>query len=108
MTPSRAIKAECAFCKNNNYFDCKSDICKLKDRTLSPLKRIKAHCISCSSEQSIYGAQECTGRLLNGKACPLHLYREGHNPNIKGNLNAKRNIEALKRYLQTKKETAFL
>jgi hypothetical protein len=102
MTPTKAIKAECRVCKNGHIYECKSVDCKLNLKSLSPLKRIKAHCISCVPEQSIYGVKGCTGRLLNGNICPLHPYREGRNPKIKGN------PEALKRYLKTKKETAFL
>jgi hypothetical protein len=89
MTPSKAIKTECRACKNGHIYDCTSDACKLNDRTLSPLKRIKAHCISCVPEQNIYGVKKCTGRLLNGNICPLHPYREGHNPKRKGISNPK-------------------
>jgi hypothetical protein len=107
MTPTKAIKIECKACKNGYNYECKSIGCKLNDKTLTPLKRIKAHCISCVPEQSIYGVKQCTGKLLYGKTCPLHQYKEGHNPNLKGNPNAKGNPEVLKRYLKIKKETAF-
>jgi hypothetical protein len=108
MTPIKAIKAECRFCMNSEVLrECKSVDCKLNNKTLPALKRIKAHCISCVPEQSIYGVKECKGKLLNGTICPLHSYREGHNPKLQGNPNAKGNPEALKRYLKAKKETAF-
>jgi hypothetical protein len=79
---------------------CKSVDCKLNNKALPALKRIKAHCISCVPEQNLKGVRECTGELLNG-ICPLHPYREGHNPKRKGKGNidiSKHGIEALKRY----------
>jgi hypothetical protein len=88
--------------------ECKSEDCKLNNKALTVLKRIKSHCISCVPEQNLKGVRECTGELLNG-ICPLHLYREGHNPKRKGigNTNAKGNPEVLKRYRETRTKTAF-
>jgi hypothetical protein len=64
--------------------DCKSVDCKLNNKALPALKRIKAHCISCVPEQNLKGVKECTGRLLDDKTCPLHSYRLGKNPKRAG------------------------
>lgn len=99
------IRAECRFCMNSEILrECNSTACKLNDLSFtSNLKRIKAHCISCVPEQSIQGVKKCTGKLLNG-ICSLHPYRIGHNYRRKGigNLNARGNPEALKRYRELK------
>jgi hypothetical protein len=87
------IKAECDFCMNRGaigkYNICQSTICKLNDKSLTPLKRIKAHCLSCIPEHDLKAVQECTGRLIDDKTCPLHVYRLGKNPKRagKGNKN---------------------
>lgn len=84
MTPTKAIKAECCICKNDNRFTCISAICKLNDLSLTSLNRIKAYCISCVPEQNLKCVRECTGKLLDGRTCPLHPYRLGHNPKRQG------------------------
>lgn len=85
LTPTKAIRAECRFCMNSTIFKgCNSKVCKLNDLSLSPLKRIKAHCVSCVPEQNLKAVRACTGELTNNKACPLHPYRAGSNPKRKG------------------------
>ena len=86
MTPAKAIDVECRQCMNtpNRKADCGSEICKLNDARLSKLKKMKAHCITCVPEQSIFGVQSCTGKLMDGTICLLHPYRLGHNPALKG------------------------
>lgn len=83
MTPARAIKFECKWCSGVKAVDCISKVCKLKDVTLSPLKRIKAHCLDClETRQEV---KECTGKLLfEDRLCYLHSYRLGHNPRQRG------------------------
>ena len=84
MTPSKAIKLECKWCMGNvRSFKCDSQICKLNNRTLSHLKRIKLHCLDCvETRQEV---KDCTGKLLSeDRPCFLHLYRFGHNPKRKG------------------------
>ena len=85
MTPSKAIRAECRICMNSEVLrrDCNTT-CKLKDLSLTALQRIKAHCLDCIPEHSLKGVQVCSGILLNGKTCPLHPYRHGHNPKRQG------------------------
>lgn len=88
MTPSKAIKAECRYCMNATVFrGCSSEICKLNDISIkSNLKRIKSHCITCIPEQSLQGVRKCDGKITNPEPhiCPLHPYRLGHNPKLKG------------------------
>lgn len=83
MTPARAIKLECKRCSGVKAADCISKVCKLKNVTLSPLKRIRAHCLDCvETRQEV---KECTGKLLfEDRLCYLHPYRLGHNPRQKG------------------------
>lgn len=83
MTPVKAIKLECRWCSNCKTVDCISKVCKLKDVSLSPLKRIRAHCLDCvETRQEV---KECTGELLfEDRLCYLHPYRFGHNPRQKG------------------------
>ena len=84
MTPAKAIKLECRWCMGGvRSFKCNSDICKLNDKSLTPLKRIKAHCLDCvETRQEVKG---CTGKLLHeNRICYLHQYRFGHNPKRKG------------------------
>ncbi len=48
MTPAKAIKSECRWCRGGaKSFRCESEICKFNDKSLSPLKRIRAHCLDC-------------------------------------------------------------
>jgi hypothetical protein len=87
MTPARAIKLECKWCRGfegiRKAATCDSDICKLNDKALSPLKRIKLHCLDCvETRQEV---KNCTGKLLSEeRLCYLHPYRFGHNPKRKG------------------------
>lgn len=89
MTPTKAIKLECRWCKSSvKSFTCDSWICKLIDKSLTPLKRIKSHCLDClESKQEV---KNCTGGLLfEDRLCYLHPYRLGHNPKQKGIGNPK-------------------
>lgn len=84
MTPTKAIKLECKCCMGDvRGAKCESEICKLNDKLLSPLKRIRAHCLDCvETRQEI---KDCTGKLLfENRLCFLHPYRLGHNPKRKG------------------------
>ena len=69
---------------------CKSDLCKLNDFELTPLKRIKAHCITCVPSQNLEGVRQCKGYVDNPEphTCPLWEYRLGKNPKRSG-INAK-------------------
>ena len=84
LTPVKAIRSECRWCMGNaKSVSCGSDICKLNNKSLSPLKRIKAHCLDCvETRQEV---KNCTGKLLSeNRLCYLHPYRFGHNPKRKG------------------------
>jgi hypothetical protein len=62
---------------------CESKVCNLNNKSLSPLKRIKSHCLDCVETKS--EVKNCTGKLLFEKLlCYLHPYRQGHNPKRKG------------------------
>lgn len=85
MTPKQAILAQCRFCMNKTFFrGCDSMICKLNYSSLSNLRKIKLHCISCVPDQNIKAVRFCDGKLLNGHTCSLHVFREGKNPKRKG------------------------
>ena len=81
MTPKKAVMAECRRCLNVKAFrGCADEMCKLNDTSLSPVKRIKAHCLTCCPEKSIYGVKACDGKYFDGTICVLHVYRLGKNP----------------------------
>lgn len=84
LTPKGAILVECRWCQNTPVFHgCVSQVCKLNDKSLSYTKRIKAHCLTCTPEQSVYGVKACTGEVSNfneGRNCPLYAFRLGKNP----------------------------
>lgn len=84
ITPTRAIKDECRFCKNGNRFDCESEVCNLNGKTLSALKRIRAHCLTCVGVPS--AAKDCSGDVVypDPHKCHLWAYRFGHDPGRKG------------------------
>lgn len=84
MTPKKSIEAECRYCKNGQRFDCESAACKLNDKTLSALRRIKAHCIDCLGSR--FEVVSCPGGVLNPEPhkCPLWDYRLGTNPKRRG------------------------
>ena len=97
ITPSKAIKLECKWCMSNvRSFKCDSQICKLNNRTLSHLRRIKLHCLDCvETRQEV---RDCTGKLLHeNRLCYLHLYRFGHNPKRKGIGNRQGNPKFFKK-----------
>lgn len=84
MTPAKAIKSECKRCLGGiRGIKCDSEVCKLNNKSLSPLKRIKAHCLDCvETRQEV---KNCTGKLLfEDRLCFLHPYRLGKNPRLKG------------------------
>lgn len=89
ITPSKAIKLECKWCMGMvKGFMCDSRDCKLNGKSLSPLRRIKLHCIDCVENRQ--EVKDCKGKLLHeGRICCLHSYRLGHNPKRKGVGNAK-------------------
>lgn len=81
MTPRKAIAAECRQCVNTQTFKgCASEVCKLNRASLKPIKKIKAHCLTCCPEQSIYGVKSCDGKYIDGSNCVLHPFRLGKNP----------------------------
>jgi len=84
MTPKKSIKIQCRYCKNGQQFDCGSIFCKLNDRDLSSLKKIRVHCLDCvgSSPQ----VKECMGEVLAPAPhkCSLWDYRFGTNPKRRG------------------------
>jgi hypothetical protein len=84
MTPARAIKSECRWCiGGTKSFKCDSESCKLNNKSLSSLKRIKEHCLDCVETRK--EVRNCTGKLLfEDRICYLHPYRLGHNPKRKG------------------------
>lgn len=84
MTPKKAIETECRFCKTGQRFDCESSTCKLNYRGLTPLKRIKAHCLDCAGSRA--EVVTCAGNILNPSPhkCTLWSYRLGKNPTLKG------------------------
>jgi hypothetical protein len=84
MTPAKAIKLECRWCMGSvKRFTCDSQICKLNNKSLSPLKRIKSHCLDCVESRK--EVKDCTGKLLfENRTCYLHPYRLGKNPKLKG------------------------
>lgn len=104
LSPSKAILLECRSCMNTGAFrGCTSRDCFLNRPGLSTLKRIKAHCLYCAPEQTVNGVKACTGEI-NGPephTCPLHPYRLGTNPNLKGK-RGKGNPDALRRWLEAK------
>lgn len=84
MTPKKAIHNECCWCMNTQRFNgCSSDVCKLNYISMTYVQRIKANCLTCCPEQSIFGVQGCDGKISNfnqGRICPLHPFRLGKNP----------------------------
>lgn len=93
MTPSKAIKLECRFCMGDVRRPCESKVCNLNNKSLSPLKRIKSHCLDCVEMKS--EVKNCTGKLLfEERLCYLHPYRQGHDPKRKG-MGGFKNIKKL-------------
>lgn len=84
MTPTKALRLECKWCMGMaKAAKCESEVCKLKDKSLSSLKCIKLHCLDCVVTKK--EVKECTGKLLSeDRLCYLHPYRFGHNPRQKG------------------------
>lgn len=85
LQPKQAILIQCRYCLNTQVFNgCDSTVCNLNSRTLSNLKKIKAHCLDCIGATSAQTVRKCGGNLLNGKTCSLHPFRLGHNPRREG------------------------
>lgn len=84
MTPRKAIKIECQYCNSNNRLTCESGVCKLNDTKLSPLKRIRGHCLDCA--RTSRGVADCAGNVLSPEPhkCFLWEYRLGTNPERRG------------------------
>ncbi|HHT9112192.1 MAG: hypothetical protein HZA47_04920 [Planctomycetes bacterium] len=97
MTPAKAIKFECKCCMGGTRgMKCDSEVCKLNNKSLSPLKRIKAHCLGCVETRK--EVKDCTGKLLSeDRLCYLHPYRFGHNPKRKGIGNCQGNPKFLQK-----------
>lgn len=106
MTPTKAIKLECSHCKNDFKFQCENKVCRLNNKKLFTLKRIKSYCLTCVLDQNIRGVKNCDGKVLTPepRICPLHPYGLGHNPKLKGRGNA----DHLKPYQKTSIKGAFL
>ena len=79
MTPSKAIRRECAVCKGGPRAKCESRVCSL-NHAGRPLPKIKAHCRECNGNDH---PKECKGELLDGTTCNLHEFRLGKNPHAK-------------------------
>ena len=84
MTPAKTIKLECRWCMGGTRgMNCYSEVCKLNDKSLTPLKRIKFHCLDCVESKG--EVKNCSGKLLfEDRLCYLHPYRLGKNPRLKG------------------------
>lgn len=81
LTPKKVIAVECRRCLNVQAFKgCISESCKLNDISLTPIKKIKSHCLICCPEQSVYGVKSCDGKYTDGSICILHPFRLGKNP----------------------------
>lgn len=77
ISPAQSIKAECKWCMGGTRgMKCDSEVCKLNNKSLSHLKRIKAHCLDCVETRE--DVKKCTGKLLfEDRLCYLHPYRFG-------------------------------
>lgn len=84
MTPKQAVRNECCWCNNTKVFHgCSSMECKLNDFSMTYIQRIKAHCLMCCPEQSVFGVQACDKKIDNfgkDRICPLFAFRGGKNP----------------------------
>jgi hypothetical protein len=81
LTPGKAIKKECQWCKGGGRYECESEICRL-NHPGPALKRIRQHCLECTGSSS--GVYNCEGKVIGGidgpHICYLHEYRFGTNP----------------------------
>lgn len=80
MNGDRRLIRDCA-----KHSDC------VLNRKMPALKKIKAFCKECAAD---FKPKECNGKVLNtpetrAAVCPLHLYRLGKNPFLKGRGNVK-------------------
>ena len=62
----------------------------MAEKTLTPLKAIRAKCLDCCC------GQYSEVKLCPVKDCPLYPYRDGHNPNRKGVGNNSPNTSGIK------------
>jgi hypothetical protein len=85
LSPSRAIKKECQWCLNNRFPDCGSRVCILKNDELTPLRKIRKHCLDCAGD-SFAEVKACDGKVLYPEphTCYLHEFRFGKNPRRRG------------------------
>jgi hypothetical protein len=49
---------------------------------VGPLRAIRKHCLECAG--GTRQVELCSGKLLGDGICPLHEYRFGRNPKLKG------------------------
>ena len=110
-SPMKAIRAMCLECvgyvsdevKNCTAPDCPVHPFRLgrSIRGRSRLKAIKQHCLECMGG-SRSTVKECHSgpRLADDEpGCPVHEYRTGHNPKLKGKRKAtQKAMEALRRF----------
>ena len=100
LTPSKAIRKECRWCKGGGRWKCESKVCYLNKPGLSALKRIKLQCVECCGGVKAEVAG-CTGQLLrengNRENCWLHPYRLGKNPYRKKSLGRPENFSQKRR-----------
>jgi len=82
-TPRKAILLKCKDCdadrerfKSDNF--CIN--CQLKDTKLSNLKKIKQYCKWCLNGHR--------PDICSSPDCSLYIFKNGKNPNLKGNPNA--------------------
>ena len=86
MTAKQSIIAECRRCCGGagNWksvcasYDCPIHFSQPKGASV---RKIKAFCLQCVPERSVFGVKACEGKYLDGKICDLHPYRNGKNPN---------------------------
>jgi len=96
MTYKESIKKQCRYCMNvknlPNGFVCRAE-CNLNDLSLTPLKRIRKHCLECLGSSP--EVKKCDGIILKPKKhiCSLHKFREGHNPKMRGKERSEKQIQ---------------
>ena len=115
ITPSKAIRIECAVCRRDRR-PCTSMDCTLNSAG-KPLQWIKEHCHECATDhQPEYCAGELVGVQrqilaavmgvsLEDAICPLHPYRMGKNPKMSAASSRRALPPALQSAQFKKKET---
>jgi hypothetical protein len=86
ITPKKAIKLRCKDCLFDDSLKelCKN--CELNNNLLTNLKKIRKYCLWCCN------GQKNEVELCPSLECSLYQYRFGKNTNLKGNVNAFKNI----------------